>query len=98
MNGKRQSKVPSHGSPIAVEVIEVRGGECPLEYRPGTQFLVDGPLVPEGMCTWAWNTMLPSLSVLRFGGTLPWEDFPGVIRTACPDPDRTVVFRLSRQG
>lgn len=98
MQGSRRSNPDNGpGSPVKIEVVEVRGGPCPVGYQPGRMFTVCGPLVPEDMCSWAWNALLPSVAVLRFGGTLPWEDEPGIARTSCPDPDNIVVFRLSSE-
>ena len=42
--------------------------------------------------------MFPFLTVLEFGGSLPWEPHPDKAFVACPDPHNIVVFELRRAG
>ena len=55
-----------------------------------------GTKTPEGICLAAFNTLFPSLRVLRFGGSFPWETDPDVTTVACPDAQNPVVFELTR--
>ena len=63
-------------------------------YVPGQEFDVDGNK-PEGFCVWAWNDLFKSLSVLHFGGNLPWAE-EGKMIACCTDGIRPVSFKLER--
>ncbi len=84
------------GAPVCIEVERIlESGECSFGIEVGRSWVVDSPGVPEGMCMWAWAALVPFLTPLRFGGSLPWEDTPGTARVCCPDPGSPVVFRLT---
>lgn len=70
----RTKKECSKMNKVKIEVIEVRGGECPLGYKVGDKFQVKGPAVPSGMCAWAWQSIFPVVTTLRFKGIIPWEE------------------------
>ncbi len=87
-----------HGRPVRIEIEEILiGGCCPIGLSTGDTWVVDSAVVPEGMCSWAFAAMHPFLSVLRFGGRLPWEVGEGT-RVCCPDSANPVVFRLIPVG
>ena len=95
----RASSDPDLGARVSIEVTGIlAGGRCTIGLEPGRTWLVDSPTVPEGMCGWAWAAIMPFLTPLRFGASLPWEDEPGTARVCCPDPDNPVVFRLTVLG
>lgn len=90
---------PDFGRRVRIEIVEILGsGRCSIGLKPGAAWLVDSPTVPAGMCMWAWASLTPFLTPLRFGGSLPWEDEPMTARVCCPDPGNPVVFRLSVLG
>ncbi len=78
----------------SIEVVSQKG-ECALEHKVGDRWVVDRK-TPEGMCLSAFNALFPSLRVLMFGGSFPWEDDPDVTTVACPDATNPVVFELRR--
>ena len=83
------------GRPVRAEIVEIMGaGTCPSGLEVGRAWLIADGLCPEGMCGWAFNSMLPFLATLRFGGRFPWRPEPEA-RICCPDADNPVVFRLT---
>ena len=82
---------------IMVTVKETRAqegyGKCKL-YKPGDQFLLED-YQKINLCRWAYNSMMPFLTVIEFGGKLPWEE-EGKALVSCPDPRSVVVFELER--
>lgn len=79
---------------VKVKVVEIIGnGKCPLGLKVGDSFLIEGAEMPAGFCSWAFNSIFPFLTVLRFGGRLPWEKEEEA-RVCCPDPHNPVVFEL----
>lgn len=70
-------------------------GKCPNGHCVGDQWLVRRK-TPEGMCLSAFNSLLPFLMTLRFGGAFPWEEKEGEVTVCCPDPEIVNVFRLER--
>ena len=79
---------------VSIKVISKKG-TCADEHKAGDQWVVDEK-TPEGLCLSAFNTLLPSLQVLTYGGVFPWEDDPDVATVACPDAANSVVFELRR--
>ena len=79
---------------VAVKVISQKG-TCAQEHRVGDEWVIGGKLA-EGLCTSAFGALYPSLRVLMFGGSFPWEDDPDVAIVACPDVKNPMVFELRR--
>ena len=79
---------------VSIRVVSQKG-TCALEHKVGDHWIVDKE-TPEGMCLSAFNTLFPSLRVLMFGGSFPWESDPDVTTVACPDAANPVVFELRR--
>ena len=86
----------SRRTSVKVKVLEIRGGgKCPFDLKVGDEFVFEH-LPPKNFCHWAFHSMLPFMTALRFGGNIPWEEEKGVCRACCPDPDNTVVFEIKR--
>ncbi|MHA1948975.1 MAG: TIGR04076 family protein [Candidatus Thorarchaeota archaeon] len=84
---------------IVARVTDVRteAGNNPCEfYKLGDTFDLTVPEEKEKICRWAYNSMFPIMLILEFGGKLPWEPDPTLI--SCPNPHRTVVFQLDKEG
>lgn len=79
---------------VSLKVISQKG-TCALEHKVGDQWVTEGK-TPEGICLSAFDALFPSLQVLRFGGSFPWEKNPDVTTVACPDAINPVVFELRR--
>jgi uncharacterized repeat protein (TIGR04076 family) len=80
---------------VSVKVISQKG-TCEAGHKVGDEWLV-GEKTPEGMCIFAFDSLLPFITPLMYGGAFPWEKDPDRTTVACPDPDNPVVFELSRQ-
>ena len=84
---------------MIARVAELRAqpGKSPCSlYKVGDEFDLTIPAEKEKVCRWACNSLMPFLTVLEFGGTLPWEPDPDRAYVACPDPHNVVVFELQR--
>jgi len=81
---------------VKVKVLEIRGGgKCSFNLKVGDEFEFEH-LPPQNFCHWAFHSMLPLITALRFGADVPWEKTKGVGRICCPDPDNTVIFEINR--
>ena len=66
-------------------------------FRDGQEFIVgEEGKMPEGFCTSAWVSIYPNVSLLSFGGDLPFLKEKGVAVNCCTDGLRPVVFKLER--
>jgi len=79
---------------VRVKVISQQG-TCVKGHKVGDEFVIGGT-TPGGMCLSAFNSLLPSLQTLRFGGTFPWAEDPDAAKIACTDAENPVVFELRR--
>ena len=79
---------------VSVRVASQKGS-CEAGHKVNDQWIIDTK-TPEGICLFAFNSLFPSLQVLAFGGSFPWEADPDVTTVACPDPGNPVVFKLRR--
>jgi len=79
---------------IVAKVISQKGS-CEAHHRTGDEFVIDD-ITSSGMCSWAFYTLFPFYSALKFGGSFPWEKDPDTCTVACPDAGNPVVFELRR--
>ncbi len=79
---------------VRIKVVSQKG-TCEAGHRVGDEWLV-GEKTPEGLCIFAFGSLLPALTPLMYGGSFPWESDPDMTTAACPDPDNPVVFELRR--
>jgi uncharacterized repeat protein (TIGR04076 family) len=70
-------------------------GTYPDGLKAGDEFVFER-LPPPNFCHWAYYSIFPFITALRFGGNIPWEEKEGTCRLCCPDPDNPVVFEISR--
>ena len=85
---------------IKIKVTEIRGrGKCAAGLKVGDEFEIDknGQPIPPNFCGWAFNTLWPFITSLRYGGVLPWEKDLNKAYVSCPDPESTVIFEISRE-
>jgi uncharacterized repeat protein (TIGR04076 family) len=68
---------------------------CPAGHKVGDQWIIER-YTPEGMCLGAFNSLLPFITTLRFGGSFPWEKIPDSGTFCCPDPEVVNTFRVER--
>lgn len=79
---------------VSVKVISQQG-TCEMGHKVGDEWVV-GEKTPEGLCTFAFGSLLPTITPLMFGASFPWESDPDMTTAACPDPANPVVFELRR--
>ena len=79
---------------VSIRVVSQKG-TCANEHKVGDQWVVEGK-TPEGICLSALNSLFPSLRMLMFGGSYPWEYDPDMVTAACIDATNPVVFELRR--
>jgi uncharacterized repeat protein (TIGR04076 family) len=81
---------------IKVKVVKIlEKGTCPDGLKVGDEFVFERT-PPPNFCHWAYYSILPFITALRFGGNIPWEEKEGTCRLCCSDPDNPVVFEISR--
>jgi len=79
---------------VSVEVIS-QEGTCEAGHKVGDRWVI-GEKTPEGLCIFAFSSLLPFITPLMFGGSFPWEKDPDMTTVACPDGQNPVVFELRR--
>ena len=79
---------------IVAKVISQKG-HCEAKHVAGEEFVIDD-ITPSNMCSWAFYTLFPFYSALKFGGSFPWEEDSNKVTVACPDPGNPVIFELRR--
>lgn len=85
---------------VKIKVIEIKGnGICSAGLKVGDIFEIgrNGQPVPINFCGWAFATLWPFITPLRYGGKLPWESDESKAHVSCPDPENTVVFEIIRE-
>jgi len=79
---------------VSVEVISQQGS-CEAGHKVGDRWVI-GEKTPEGLCIFAFGSLLPFITPLMYGGSFPWEKDPDVTTVACPDAENPVVFEIRR--
>lgn len=83
-----------NGMRVRAEIVEIMGGgACASGLEVGRAWIIEDSTCPQGMCSWAYNSIMPFITVLRCNGRFPWKDEP-LARVCCPDADNPVVFIL----
>ena len=79
---------------VKVKVISQKG-HCEAGHKVGDEWVV-GDKTPEGICIYAFDSLLPLITPLMFGGAYPWEKDPDMTTAACPDGQNPVLFEIRR--
>jgi uncharacterized repeat protein (TIGR04076 family) len=79
---------------VSVRVISQKG-TCEAGHKVGDRWII-GEKTPEGLCIFAFASLLPFITPLMFGASFPWEKDPDMTTVACPDPTNPVVFEIRR--
>ena len=79
---------------IVARVVSQKG-MCDAGHRVGDEFSI-GDKTPANLCSFAFCALFPFASVLKFGGSFPWESNSDKATVACPDAENPVVFELRR--
>ncbi len=89
--------MPEYKYKVIAEVIEIRGeGKCSYGHQVGDKFEFTH-LLPGGLCHFAYASLEMAVTALLFGGKFPWIRGDDPSTWSCPDPDRTVIFKLTRE-
>lgn len=70
-------------------------GTCVAGHKIGEEFILSDT-TPSNMCSWAFFALFPFYSVMKYGGSFPWEKDQNRCTVVCPDPDNPVTFELIR--
>lgn len=81
---------------VRVTVDEVLKDECPMEFKPGDNWLIEDGKTPGGMCASAFTVLSPTLRHFRLGGEHPWDEDKDVTFVSCPDPKCVLIYKLER--
>lgn len=68
---------------------------CNQAHQVGEEWLWEDK-APDGLCSFAFNSLYPFALVLKHGGNFHWQDNPDVITQACPDWEVNNTFELRR--
>ena len=79
---------------VEIKIISQKG-KCDMGHKVGDTWTI-GSKTPEGICISAFNALIPEIRVLRFGGSLPWQEDKDIATAACPDADNPIVFQIRR--
>ena len=80
---------------VNITVKELTKNKCPAEHKVGDSWLYEGKTLG-GMCSSAYDTVIPFARILRYGGELPWADDKDVLLLSCPDPNVQVIYEVRR--
>lgn len=93
-----KSVIPN--SEVSIKVTSQQG-ICMAGHKVGDEWVVkgrgDGWKSPP-VCIFAFGAMYPSLQLLMYGGSYPWEPDPNAVVCACPDTRNPVVFEVKRMS
>jgi len=81
---------------MQITVKEITKNECPAGFKVGDSWVFDEGKTPGGMCTSAYDVVMPFARVLRYGGELPWATDKDVELVSCPDPNVQVIYEIKR--
>ncbi len=82
------------GIPVRIEIVRIlEAGVCPEGLGVGRKWEVSDSALPDGMCSWAWNSIQPFVVALRCGGAFPWSG-EREVEVTCPDAANPVVFKV----
>lgn len=88
-----------YGDKVKITVTDIMGsGICPLGFKIGDSWEIHGEKIPDGFCSWAFQSLFPCITVFRFGGEFPWSDDKDRFKGCCCDPSNPVVFELTRMA
>ena len=81
---------------IQITVKDITKNECPSGFKVGDSWVYDEGKTPGGMCTSAYDVVMPFARILRYGGELPWGDDKDLYTFSCPDSEVQVIYEVKR--
>ena len=82
----------------AIKLVSI-GGVCPAQHKVGDEWVMRGGddlWRTPNMCMFAFSALYPSIQMLMYGGSYPWEPESDTVLVPCPDSRNPVVFELRR--
>ena len=86
------AKQPKDLKPMQAVVVSVEG-ECSAGHRAGDSFEI-GCWDTGGLCGFFYHDIFPSLNVMQFGGSYPWNQ-GDEMTLSCPD-NKIVTIKITR--
>ncbi len=80
---------------VNITIKEFTKKKCPGEHKVGDSWLYEGKTLG-GMCSSAYDTVIPFARILRYGGELPWAADKDVLLLSCPDPNVQAIYEVRR--
>ena len=81
---------------VKVAVHSVTKGKCSQGFKAGDSWLIEDGRTPGGMCSGAYDSVVPAIRTLRYGGEYPWNEDKDVTYVSCPDPEHCVIYEVRR--
>jgi uncharacterized repeat protein (TIGR04076 family) len=81
---------------MQISVKEITKNECPSGHKVGDSWIYEEGKSPGGMCTSAYDMVMPFARILRYGGEMPWSEDKDIIVLSCPDPNVQVIYEVKR--
>jgi uncharacterized repeat protein (TIGR04076 family) len=86
---------------ITIKVV-FQEGICLGRHKVGDEWVMKGRgdywQSPAGICMFAFSSIYPSLQMLMYGGSFPWEPDSDAVLVPCSDSRNPVAFELRRTG
>ncbi|UCC17927.1 MAG: TIGR04076 family protein [Dehalococcoidales bacterium] len=83
---------------VSIKVVS-QEGICLGKHKVGDEWVMKGRgdyWRSPNICMFAFTTIYPSIQMLMYGGSFPWEPDMDVVLAPCPDSRNPVVFELRR--
>ena len=80
---------------VMIKVVEAQG-ICVANHKVGDTFVQENEVTVGGICSAAYNTILPYIVALLYGGSFPYQKEDGAVILRCPDPENRLVLELKR--
>jgi len=85
---------------VSIKVIS-QENICTVGHKVGDEWVINGKdcqWKAPGICMFALASIFPTLQMMMYGGSFPWEPDSETALVACPDPRNPAVFELKRTG
>ena len=85
---------------IQVKVVRILKEGCAAGHKLGDTYRIGIRIEDAGLCWFALASLIPYISLFRYGGQLPsWapgSEDPDAVVVECPDPENPVHFEVRR--
>jgi len=81
---------------VQVTVEKILMDECPMGFKVGDSWVIEGGKTPAGMCASAYYAAYPTIRTLTMGGGHPWDENKDISHVGCPDAERVLIMEVKR--